>query len=308
MLVALQDKYRQQIQIIGISEDEGPLDPVKQFVAEHRINYPIVIATPEIERHFGGVSGLPTSFWIDRDGIGYSDYRDDVLKTDNRALDSRRGDREHINVATFGGHYLRVTSTASGPVDVLLWGAVQTGSWGSLAHRAGAVAAEIGWQPTLGTLAPWIRGGYNYGSGDGDPNDARHGTFFQLLPTPRVYARFPFFGMMNSGDAFGELIIRPRGKFTVRADVHALHLASRDDLWYLGGGAFQPATFGYAGRPSSGRSGLATLYDVSADLTLNPHVGVTGYYSHAIGKQVIGAIYPAGSTGQFGYLELLVRF
>src|SRR5712691_1205761 len=66
-LVALQQKYRDQLQIIGISEDEGSPEQVKQFVVEHMINYPVVMATPEIERIFSGVSALPTSFFVDRD-------------------------------------------------------------------------------------------------------------------------------------------------------------------------------------------------------------------------------------------------
>jgi thiol-disulfide isomerase/thioredoxin len=66
-LIALQNKYRDQLQIIGISEDETP-DVVRRFVAEHRINYPVVMATPDIQRALPGVSGLPTSFMLDRDG------------------------------------------------------------------------------------------------------------------------------------------------------------------------------------------------------------------------------------------------
>ena len=66
-LVALQDKYRDQLQIIGVSEDEAPPDVVKRFVAEHRINYPVVITTPEIEKLFPGIGALPTSFVIDRE-------------------------------------------------------------------------------------------------------------------------------------------------------------------------------------------------------------------------------------------------
>jgi thiol-disulfide isomerase/thioredoxin len=66
-LIALQNKYRDQLQIIGISEDET-VDVVKRFVAEHKINYPIVMATPDVERAFPGVSGLPTSFMLDREG------------------------------------------------------------------------------------------------------------------------------------------------------------------------------------------------------------------------------------------------
>jgi hypothetical protein len=242
-------------------------------------------------------------------GLGYHDYRDGVLKTDNRVLVTRRADTESISIATYGGHVLRIAETAAGPVDVLAWGALQTGSWGTLAQRAGAFAAEVGWQPPLlQRLQPWIRGGYDYGSGDGDATDERHGTFLPVLPTPRVYARFPFFNMMNCADAFAELILRPRQGVTVRTDVHALRLANANDLWYSGGGAFQPATFGYTGRPSSGQSGLATLYDVSGDYALNAHLGLGVYYGYAAGKPVTQAIYPTGDSAHFGYVELLLRF
>lgn len=122
----------------------------------------------------------------------------------------------------------------------------QVGSWGTLAHRAGAFAAEAGWQPPA-VLAPWIRGGLDYASGHRDPSDSTHGTFFQVLPTPRLYARFPFFSLMNSADTFGELILRPSKRLLTRTDVHALRLADEHDLWYQGGGAFQPRTFGYVG-------------------------------------------------------------
>src|SRR5438105_12850284 len=41
-LIALQEKYRDQLQIIGVSEDEAGPEVVKRFVAEHRMNYPVV--------------------------------------------------------------------------------------------------------------------------------------------------------------------------------------------------------------------------------------------------------------------------
>src|SRR3954469_8914620 len=65
-LVALQEKYRDQLQIIGISEDEGGPEGVKRFVAEHQMNYPVVMTTPELERNFPGIGALPTSFVLDR--------------------------------------------------------------------------------------------------------------------------------------------------------------------------------------------------------------------------------------------------
>jgi hypothetical protein len=241
--------------------------------------------------------------------LGYQDTRGSVLKTDNRPLARRRLDAGSIDLGTFGGHYLRLIDTPAGAVDMLGWMALQTGSWGALDHRAGAFAAEAGWQPPVfRSVAPWVRGGYNYGSGDGNPNDLTHGTFFQVLPTPRVYARFPFFNMMNTADGFGELMLKPTSALAIRSDIHALRLADRNDLWYAGGGAFQPGTFGYTGRPSNGQSGLATLADISGDLRVNPHVSVTGYYSYASGKLVTEAIYPTDNRAQFGYLELFIRF
>ena len=242
-------------------------------------------------------------------GLGYQDLRDGVLKTDNRPAPVRTADTAHINIGTFGGHYIHTIETRAGQFDALAWVALQTGSWGNLNQRAGAFAAEAGWQPGfLAQLKPWFRGGYDYGSGDKNAGDSTHGTFFQVLPTPRVYARFPFFNMMNNRDVFGELQLRPSKKITVRSDVHSLRLANRNDLWYSGGGAFQPWTFGYTGRPSNGQSGLATLYDLSVDYNVNGHVAIGTYYGHAAGKLVLQSIYPQGRNANLGYLELTFKF
>lgn len=241
--------------------------------------------------------------------LGYQDLRDGVVKTDNRPLAIRSADSGHIDIATFGGHYIHTTETAAGPVDFLAWGALQTGSWGNLAQRSGAAAMEGGWQPRiLPAVKPWLRIGYDYGSGDKNANDSTHGTFFQILPTPRVYARFPFFNMMNNRDLFGELSARPTKKITIRSDIHSLRLASSNDLWYSGGGAYQPWTFGYTGRTSNGHLGLATLYDISADFNANSHVAVGAYVGHAAGKMAIQAIYPQGKNANLGYLEMTFKF
>src|SRR4029078_10061431 len=46
-LIKLQHRYKDQLQIIGVSSDEGPVEEVAKFVAEHRMNYAIVMETPE---------------------------------------------------------------------------------------------------------------------------------------------------------------------------------------------------------------------------------------------------------------------
>jgi hypothetical protein len=101
---------------------------------------------------------------------------------------------------------------------------------------------------------PWLRAGYSYGSGDGNASDNKHGTFFQLLPTPRPYARFPFFNLMNNEDGFAELILRPAAIVTVRSDIHTLRLTSANDLWYLGGGPFSPGPLALPAVPATGRA------------------------------------------------------
>ena len=66
-LVALQEQYRDRLQIVGVSQDEGSPERVRQFAVEHAINYPIVMMTAAIDRAFPGVEALPTSFVVDRE-------------------------------------------------------------------------------------------------------------------------------------------------------------------------------------------------------------------------------------------------
>jgi hypothetical protein len=241
--------------------------------------------------------------------MGYVDDRTQVLKTDNRQQAARTLDHDKIQLATFGGSYAQVfTTAAAGNFDVVFWGVLQAGSWGSLRHRASAFVGEFGWQPPRPALRPWVSIGLSYGSGDGNPNDDSHGTFFQVLTTPRQYARFPFYNMMNTLDLYGTLSLRPGAKASMRSELHSLRLANAADLWYLGGGAFQPATFGYVGRPSGGYRGLATVWDVSGAYALTPNVAVNLYYGRAWGKDVIASIYPRNGNAQFLFLETNVHF
>lgn len=236
-------------------------------------------------------------------------YRDgrNVLKIDNRPLAVRRADTESINLTTFGGNYLRTFNAGKGKFDVLAWGAGQFGRWGNQDHRAGAFAVEGGYQFDA-KWQPWLRIGHFRSSGDGNPNDNRHTTFFQVLPTPRIYARTPFFNLMNNVDSFVSLTVKPTPKMTIRADGHRLTLANRNDLWYLGGGAFQRGTFGYVGRPSSGLDNLGGLVDVSFDYQVNSRISVNAYVSRMIGRGPISRIYPTGSNGHFALVELVFRF
>ena len=67
-LIKLQDKYRDKLIVLGISEDEIPPGEVKAFVTEQKMNYRVAMTTPALGKIFRGVSALPTTFVIDREG------------------------------------------------------------------------------------------------------------------------------------------------------------------------------------------------------------------------------------------------
>ena len=241
--------------------------------------------------------------------IGYVDERTSVLKTDNRPSAVRTADRSDVRIGTYGADYLQVFDLhRAGKLNLVLWGVLQNGSWGVQEHRAVASLIEFGWQPDLPKLKPWSSVGYCYGSGDGNPNDETHGTFFQILPTPRPYARFPFWNMENNGDLFAAFSAAPATRLTMRSELHALKLANARDLWYLGGGAFQPRTFGYTGRPANGHESLASVWDVSVDYSVVNNFTVGLYYGHAWGGSVVKSLYPKNANGQMAYLETNLRF
>jgi len=89
-LIALQQKYKDQLQIIGLTVDDDDVAFVKQVVARTRINYPVAMTTPEVRGRYGGVAALPTSFVLDTQGRivqKHEGLRDPALyETEIRAL------------------------------------------------------------------------------------------------------------------------------------------------------------------------------------------------------------------------------
>ena len=216
----------------------------------------------------------------------------------------------NIRINTFGTHVLHTEGIKSGVFDMLFWGAVQGGEWGAVDHAAWAVAIEGGFQFTTVPAKPWIRGGYFASSGDKDPLDRKHGTFYQMLPTARKYAFFPFYNLMNNEDLFIQAILKPSEAFTIRTDLHSISLQSKHDLWYMGAGPTQSSgsIFGYVGRPSNNHAGLATVLDISPSYTFTKYLSANLYYGHAFGGDVIKSIYRDGSGGDLFYIELKAQF
>ena len=240
--------------------------------------------------------------------IGYHDGRTGITKTDNRPLPVRQADHQNIRLGTYGGDVIAVAPVGPGQFDFLAWGVYQNGDWGSQSDSAGAGAIEGGYQLTHVATTPWMRAGWLSGSGDDNPNDDKHTTFFQILPTPRGYCRLPFFNFMNTTYEFISLMDTPQKKLVLRSDLNWLQLTSNKDLWYLGGGAYDNKVFGFTGRPANGHNSLASLADISADWNATKSLTAGFYYGYAWGKSVVGAIYPTGRNAQFGYAELTWRW
>ena len=240
--------------------------------------------------------------------MDYHDGRTGIAKTDNRALVVRQADHRNIRLGTYGGNLLTAIPAGPGSFDLLFWGALQNGNWGAQSDSARAAALEGGYRLTSVKSSPWIRAGWFRSTGDGNAGDNQHNTFFQILPTPRVYARTPFYNLMNSTDDFVQLVDKPGRKLDLRADLHGLRLTSSKDLWYQGGGAFDNKVFGFVGRPANGHSSFASLFDASADWQASHQVALNFYYCSTWGRSVPAAIYPTGHNLQYGYAEMVYRW
>jgi thiol-disulfide isomerase/thioredoxin len=66
-LIALQDRYKGRLQIIGLNVDDEQVD-IQKYVEETGINYPVAMTSNDVRIQFGGIPALPTSFVLDTAG------------------------------------------------------------------------------------------------------------------------------------------------------------------------------------------------------------------------------------------------
>jgi hypothetical protein len=227
-------------------------------------------------------------------------YRDD------RPTD-RGGLSDEVEVTSFGGHWLGVYPVGRGKIDTLAWLAGQVGDYDDLDHRAGALALEAGYQFADAALKPWLRAGLNLSTGDGDPTDGDHDTFFNMLPTNHLYYGFAdLLELPNLWNAFVQLRTTPHPTLGLNLFVHWLRLREHEDARYAGSGAFSEAAFGYPATPSGGRTHVGREYDVVA--TWTPHRTTT--FEVGFAWLDGGAMFRArpDRDAQFFYASLELRY
>jgi len=97
-LIELQEKYKDNLEIIALATEEDDASEVQQFVKQSGINYRVGMATDAIAAKFGGIPALPTSFVIDPQGrvvqkhVGLNDptvYELEVRALLNQPVDAK---------------------------------------------------------------------------------------------------------------------------------------------------------------------------------------------------------------------------
>ena len=89
-LVELQEKYKDQLQVIGIVVDDDDQEAIKKSIEKFAVHYPVGLASNELRLQYGGIAALPTTFLLDTEGRvvqKHEGLRDPVLfEVEVRAL------------------------------------------------------------------------------------------------------------------------------------------------------------------------------------------------------------------------------
>lgn len=94
--VELQKRYGAQgLQVVGVSmDDDGDQKNVAKFASENSMNYPVLLGKEAVAQQYGGIDYLPTTFYIDRNGVVMDRVlgqpgRDEIEQNVKRAIASK---------------------------------------------------------------------------------------------------------------------------------------------------------------------------------------------------------------------------
>ena len=200
-------------------------------------------------------------------------------------------------VQTFGG---RLTAT-HGAWDAELEGAVQFGRWGDERHRGSMLRSALGY--TAVDLNDSRFGlAYNFGSGDGDPNDGTHATFDNLYPLNHAfYGYMDFFALQNLHNIEATFDTGFGGGFAARVAYQGFWLVQEDtDAWYnAGAGVVRQATRDVA-------SHVGTEIDITLRRSFwQGRVAVEGGYGRLLTGEYMRSTGP-NADADFFYLQTKV--
>jgi hypothetical protein len=233
----------------------------------------------------------------------YRDRRDVRARPDNTGRPPQQVD---VNIATIGISQVGSFAAGEGDLDTLTWAAVQRGDWYGQDHAAFSIALEGGYR-WRSRWRPWLRAGYQHASGDAEAADARHETFFSMVPSLQRHSQSTIYAYMNLRDAFAQFAIEPHQRVRTQIEVHHLRLANAEDRWYHGSGATSRTGtfFGYSGRLSGGETGLGTIVEGTLDLSLRRTWSVRAYAGWMRGGDVVRQLFRDDRLRFFSFENVL---
>jgi hypothetical protein len=264
---------------------------------------------------FGGFLTLKDDFLIDNTeiriyGIYFRDDRD-VAKTVTGGT---------LDIPAVGASWAGVyPGLGPGTLDTLVWGCYQWGDWGTTGHSAYAVVAEGGYKFRDLCLQPWLRLGVAHASGDDDPEEGTHKSFFGMAPTNhKWYGYMDTTALSNLINFYQQLILKPAEKVTVQIDGHLFWLHDTSDSWYAGSGATSNDVFGFVGghsvssgttaRLTDGEGFIGGEMDLTAQYAVSKYLGFEATYGHFFGAAGAKAVFPENGHGDWFSVQTVVSF
>lgn len=235
-----------------------------------------------------------------------------ILERDARpSTEASLGDR--LLIDALGVSLLGLYPRGQGAIDLMLWLAYERGDYGAQSHSTAAFIAEAGYGWVNAAWAPWLRGGIAYASGDGNPADRRHGTFFNMVPTNhKFYGYQDVVAFQNLANAYGELRLAPHPKVRLGLEGQLLRLANTRDAWYGGSGAANNTAFGYTATRLSGDRELPADIGVEVDFlsswAVHCRVALELGLSRFQGGDAAKLLYPGQSSFTWFYFQAVLSY
>ena len=165
-----------------------------------------------------------------------------------------------------------------------------------LNHWAYAAHIDGGYTFKESEAKPRLSLGFNYGSGDDNPNDQTHGTFVNLYPTNhKFYGGMDFWSWQNMLNPYTALSVTPAKGLSVALTYNLFWLETTSDFFYQANGAAR-TTGGYGIQSQNGKFAgqeidLGVTYSVKNFLKLQGGYGhyFTGDYVNQAMGQVGGS-------------------
>jgi hypothetical protein len=179
-----------------------------------------------------------------------------------------------------------------------------------LNQLAYATHIEGGYTFTQTDFKPRLALGFDYASGDGNPNDNEHNTFVNLYPTNhKFYGAMDFLAWQNLIDPYFKASIIPAKGLSIALTYNLFWLANTSDFLYQVNGAPR-TTGGYGIQPQNG-SFAGHEIDLIATYQPAPFVQLQGGFGHFFTGDYINQTFQnlGGShDANWVYLQAVLNF